>query len=109
MGASDGLGMPMRKLILKCNLAPGDILLLTAAVRDLHRCYPGQFLTDVRSGCPDLWENNPYLTRLLENDPQVELIDCEYPLINASNRLACHALPGFPAVRDHRLGLTGRL
>ena len=54
------------KLVLKCNLALGDIVLLTAAVRDLHRCYPGKFATDVRTSFPELWENNPYLTKLRE-------------------------------------------
>lgn len=40
--------------------------MLTAAVRDLHKCYPNQFLTDVRTPCPHLWENNPCITPLAE-------------------------------------------
>ena len=47
--------------------------MLTAAVRDLHLCYPNQFLTDVRTSCPELWENNPYITTLDEKDPDVQL------------------------------------
>ena len=47
-----------QKLILKNLLSPGDIVALTAAVRDLHKCYPDQFITDVRTPCPHLWENN---------------------------------------------------
>jgi len=35
---------------------------LTAAVRDLHLSHPKQFITDVRTPCGQLWENNPYLT-----------------------------------------------
>src|SRR5580658_10110743 len=46
----------MRKLILNNYQSPGDIVMLTAAVRDLHRTYPGDFLTDVR-GPP--WEVRP--------------------------------------------------
>ena len=53
----------MKKLILRNFQSPGDIVMLTAAVRDLHRCYPGEFLTDVRTSCPELWENNPYLSQ----------------------------------------------
>ena len=49
----------MRKLLLKCQFAPGDIVMMTAAVRDLHRCYPRKFVTDVRTLCPGIWENNP--------------------------------------------------
>ena len=37
------------KLILRNSQSPGDIVMLTAAVRDLHACRPGQFLTDVRT------------------------------------------------------------
>ncbi len=49
----------MKKVVLRNFQSPGDILMLTAAVRDLHACYPGRFLTDVRSSCPDLWLHNP--------------------------------------------------
>jgi predicted 2-oxoglutarate/Fe(II)-dependent dioxygenase YbiX len=35
-----------RKLILRNHLAPGDVLMLTAAVRDLHLSHPGRFITD---------------------------------------------------------------
>src|SRR6266496_2501499 len=98
-----------KKLILQCSLSAGDLVLLTAAVRDLHRCYPGQFITDVRSAYPELWENNPYLTRLLENDPDVEVLDCEYPLINSSNQLPFHAIHGFKAFLNERLGLNIQL
>ncbi|RRJ83019.1 glycosyltransferase family 9 protein [Aestuariirhabdus litorea] len=85
----------MRQLILRNFQSPGDILMLTAAVRDLHAHYPGQFQTDVRTPCPALWEHNPYLCALSESDPGVELIDCQYPLINHSNQLPYHFIHGF--------------
>jgi hypothetical protein len=37
-----------RKLLLKNFQSPGDIVMLTAAVRAIHDCCPGDFLTDVR-------------------------------------------------------------
>ena len=37
------------RLILKSFQSPGDIVMLTAAVRDLHAAYPGRFQTDVRT------------------------------------------------------------
>ena len=61
----------MQKLILRNFQSPGDILMLTAAVRDLHACYPGRFVIDVRTPCPDLWLHNPHLTPLDEDDPDV--------------------------------------
>jgi len=69
--------------------------MLTAAVRDLHRCYPKRFITDVRTLCPELWENNPYLIPLTDDDPQVEQIECRYPLINRCNQTPYHCLHGF--------------
>ena len=41
----------MRDVILTNYQSPGDIVMLTAAVRDLHSKYPGDFLTDVRTPC----------------------------------------------------------
>lgn len=94
-----------RRLILRSWLSPGDIVTLTAAVRDLHRAYPAQFLTDVRTSCPELWEHNPYITPLDEADPGVEVVDCHYPLIAQSNRSPLHFLHGFTAFLGQRLGL----
>lgn len=99
----------MRKLILRNFQSPGDIVMLTAAVRDLHRCHPGEFLTDVHTSCPGLWENNPYLTPLSEDDPDVEVVDCHYPLINRSNTAPIHFLHAFPAYLNEQLGLRIRV
>ena len=53
-----------RKLILVNLLSPGDIMMMTAAVRDLHRAHPHQFITDVYTSVGEIWENNPYITKL---------------------------------------------
>lgn len=79
--------------------------MLTAALRDLHRCYPGRFLTDVRTSCPDLWLNNPYLTSLKEDDPEVDVIECEYPLIHESHSRPVHFIQGFVSDLNQKLGL----
>jgi ADP-heptose:LPS heptosyltransferase len=98
----------MRKLILSNYQSPGDTVMLTAAVRDLHRCYPGEFLTDVRTPCRQLWENNPHLTPLRSGAPGVEVIDCEYPLIHRSNQEPWHFLHAFVEFLNDRLGLRIR-
>jgi ADP-heptose:LPS heptosyltransferase len=95
----------MQKLILRNLQAPGDSVALTAAVRDLHACYPGQFLTDVRTRWPELWENNPYLTALDNSDPEVKVLECEYPLIEFSNQRPLHFLYGFIEHLNEQLGL----
>lgn len=84
-----------RRIILRNFQAPGDVIVLTAAVRDLHRCFPNEFETDVRTSVPALWLNNPNLTPLTEENPAVEIIDCHYPLINTSNTNGRHFLTAF--------------
>lgn len=96
------------KLILRNYQSPGDIVMLTAAVRDLHLCYPGRFQTDVRTPCPGLWENNPFITPLWEGDPEVRIINCEYPLIHQSNNGAYHFIHGFISFLNEELGLKIR-
>jgi ADP-heptose:LPS heptosyltransferase len=95
----------MRRLILRTFQSPGDVLMLTAAVRDLHAAAPGQFQTDVRTACPALWENNPHLTPLREGEPGVEVLDMHYPLIHQSNERPYHFLHGYPQYLESRLGL----
>ena len=99
----------MQKLILVNSQSPGDLVILTAAVRDLHLCYQGQFITDVRTDSPALWENNPYLTPLDGNDADVKVLECHYPLIEFSNQRPVHFLHGFIEYLNHRLGLQIKL
>ncbi len=96
----------MRRLILRNFQSPGDIVMLTAAVRDLHLTYPQQFVTDVRTSCPALWEHNPYLTAIDEREPDVQLIDCQYPLIHRSNEAPFHFIHGFIHDLNEQLGLA---
>ena len=42
--------------------APGDVICMTAVVRELHRNHPGRFRTVVQTRFPELWQGNPYLT-----------------------------------------------
>jgi len=92
-------------LILRNSQSPGDVVMLTAAVRDLHRSHPGRFVTDVRTPCPALWENNPYITAIREDEPGVRNIDCEYPLVHTSNQLPYHFIHGFRKHLESQLGI----
>ena len=85
----------MENLILRNYQSPGDIVMLTAAVRDLHRCYPGRFSTDVRTSAPALWENNPLITQLQDSPSGAREVECHYPLIHQSNQRPYHFLHGF--------------
>jgi ADP-heptose:LPS heptosyltransferase len=94
-----------RRLILRNFQSPGDVLMLTAAVRDLHRAAPGRFMIDVRTSCPALWENNPHLTPLGDGDVDVETMDVHYPLIHQSNHLPVHFLHGMALYLAEKVGI----
>src|SRR5262245_22422291 len=93
----------MQKLILQNFQSPGDIVMLTAAVRDLHRTAPGRFETDVRTACPHLWENNPFITPIPDDAKGIEIIECQYPLVHRSNTGPWHFIHGFTKYLSERL------
>jgi len=84
-----------KKIIFHNGQSPGDICMLTSAIRDLHKAYPGKYITDVRTPCSAIWENNPFITELKEDDPEAEHIHCDYPLIHNSNQGPWHFSQGF--------------
>jgi ADP-heptose:LPS heptosyltransferase len=88
-------GTAPRHLLLSNHQSPGDIIMLTAAVRDLHRSYPETFLTSVQTPFPELWAHNPDITPLHRLSPETERIECHYPLIHRSNQLPRHFTEGF--------------
>jgi FkbM family methyltransferase len=94
-----------RRLILRSFQSPGDVVMLTAAVRDLHAAHPGRFLTDVRTSAEALWEHNPHLTRLRDAEPGVTTLDMQYPLIHHSNQRPYHFIHGYVQYLEERLGL----
>jgi ADP-heptose:LPS heptosyltransferase len=98
----------MRRLLLKNKQSPGDIVMLTAAVRDLHRAHPGQFETWVKTSAMPLWEHNPKV-RLGEPDQalavEAETIECAYPLIHHSNSRPWHFIHGFHQHLESLLGV----
>jgi ADP-heptose:LPS heptosyltransferase len=104
MAPAQDTGSAPRKLVLVQRQSPGDIVMLTAAVRDIHRCHPGRFLTDVRTPCPALWEHNPHLTPIRDGDPEATVLECQYPLIHKSNQAPYHFIHGFIQFLNGKLG-----
>jgi len=96
---------PQRRLIFRSFQSPGDILMLTAAVRDLHAAHPGRFETDIRTSADSLWDHNPHVTRLSETDPTVQTIDMHYPLIHESNQRPYHFIHGYVQYLEQQLGV----
>lgn len=83
-----------RKLILKTPLPPGDICTLTAAIESLHRTYPGEYVTDVRTQWRDLFKGNPHITSLA--DGEGETFDMHYTeFIAKANEVSNPFLRGY--------------
>ncbi len=96
----------MKKIILKNYQAPGDVVMMTAAIRDLHNTFPNQYQTDVRvSGeCSHLFEGNPYITPMTIEEAE-ETIDLGYPIIHDSNEGSYHFIHGFRKDLEDKLGI----
>jgi len=104
--------MKLPKKILFTNYqAPGDVLVLTATIRDLHRKYPNKYLTDVDTTAMQIWENNPHITKLdwtkenetIKTHENIKIINCKYPLIDQSNTAPYHFLHAFAQYIETKL------
>ena len=105
----------IRKLLLVSHQSPGDILMLTAAVKALHQNNSGNFITDIDTSCGDLWIGNPYIKRLnwhkdekgiiVLDDKDIEIIKCEYPLIHKSNTSPYHFIHGYVKFLEDKLNV----
>jgi ADP-heptose:LPS heptosyltransferase len=67
-------------IIFKQWQAPGDLLMFSVAIRDLHKSYPGYFFTDVFCCYPEIFFNNPYITYFPKNGG-VPIMDLKYDKI----------------------------
>ena len=56
-----------RRILLKNSQSPGDILMLTAAVRDLKLSHP-DIEVGVSVTCSEIWDNNPHITKMDEKE-----------------------------------------
>jgi len=78
--------------MLRCWLPPGDIVLLTAAVRDVMAAYPGRFAFDVRTTAAGLWQHFPGLAAFREEQRGVEPVEISLPSTHLCNERPMHLL-----------------
>lgn len=101
----------MKRILLKSFLSPGDIVVMTAMVRDLQTAHPGKFEVFVSTTCEELWENNPFATvykpKQGKKKPPAfdQIIECHYPLINQSNQGPWHFIHGYRMDLEEKLGV----
>ena len=97
--------MKPRRLLLRNRQSPGDVVMLTAAVRDLHAQHPGRFITAVDTTAMALWDHNPHARRWdrVADAGSWEAVECGYPLIARSNTGPWHFIHGFHHFLAERL------
>lgn len=93
-----------RKIILEQPQSPGDVLTFTGALRDFKLSNP-DIEVDVRTPCGEILENNPYLTKLDDNDPEVEKYNIGYDTINDSGWRNHHFSDAFRIEIEEKTGL----
>lgn len=84
----------MNSVFIRNYQCPGDICMLTCAVRDLKNTLP-KLRINVGTSASYLWDNNPYLDRSITEQNADKVIDANYPLINRSNTHNYHFVHGF--------------
>jgi len=85
-----------KHLTLHCGVSPGDVATMTAAVYSLHHAYPHHYLTEVTGTAPEIWEHNPHVTRLTDEQRETALlIDMQYPSHHESNQRHVPFLAGY--------------
>ena len=80
-----------RGIILRNRLSPGDVLVMSVAIRALHDAHGNKFYIDVDTPCNEIFENSPFLTKL---NGVGQVIDMHYPEINKSGASGRHFSDG---------------
>ena len=63
-----------RKFVLDFHRAPGDVLMVSALVRDLKRTYGDRYDVTVKTNFPAIWRNNPFLANSDLHEAGVEVV-----------------------------------
>jgi len=92
------------KVFIKNNQSPGDIVMLTAAVRDLKLAHP-DIEVGVKTAAGQIWENNPHINHTMKECDADRVIKAEYPLIQKSNQLPYHFIHGFRKDLEEKLNI----
>lgn len=92
------------RLFLTQRQSPGDVLCLTAAVRDLKAAHP-DWRINVRTSAQELWDNNPHLDGSVNPSNADRTIDCEYPAIHRSNERGLPFIYAFHEYLAQTLGV----
>ena len=80
-----------RRIILRNRLSPGDVLVMSVAIRALNKAHSDKFEIDVDTPCNEIFEHSPYLNR---STAAGQVIDMHYPEIHKSGASGRHFSDG---------------
>lgn len=97
---------PPRSLVLITEQAPGDALVMTAAIYSLHRTHPGKFITAVDTPYREVFEHNPDVCTIQEaRAAGAKDLRMHYPAIHQSNARGIHFMQGYCEFLQEVLGV----
>ena len=103
------------KLIIRNSQAPGDIVVLSAAVRDLALAHPDRYSVDmwVSKGAEHIYRHNPHVVSasgdIKPSGHGAVMYKAEYPLIKSCNQQRKHFILGFIEHINATLGTKVKL
>jgi ADP-heptose:LPS heptosyltransferase len=93
----------MKDLLLRQWQAPGDLVVMTVALRDLHLTYPGMFRTQMNTCYPEVFYKNPYCNKVNSDARGVDVWYKKWK--DAYMETGHHFTDAFIADLDEQLGL----
>jgi ADP-heptose:LPS heptosyltransferase len=100
----------MEPVVIRNTQSPGDIIVLTAALRDISKTYPGRFRFGIDCGkdvsSRSMFLNNPHIDMALQAGRQLV---AKYPLVHQSNQQKVHFLWGFLEYLNEQLKTSAKL
>lgn len=97
--------MKKEKLFIRHHLSPGDLMMMSAAIRDLALAHGDKYELNVETSCGEIFENNPYLNKNITKKNADKVIEAEYPIIHQSNTGQYHFIHGFRMYFEEELGI----
>lgn len=91
------------KVVLRQSGTVLETLALTALVRDIHKCYRGLFVIDVRTDHLEIWENNPLIEKV--DGRSAKTIDFGFNLDQFTNSYQTHFMGMFHDQFNAAMGL----
>lgn len=95
----------MMRVLLKNNLSPGDILMITSAVRDLYKSCKNQLQIGVQTTAMSIWDNNPYVDFSINENNADKVITVHYDYIHKSNFTPIHFMNAVRINLQQQLGV----